>query len=186
MISTGIKRSLRLTAALGVACFALSSVACNNPADEEDGATPPATENGTPQTPVSDDEGARGENPAPATEDRGAMATVLAFQEAVLALEFEMARTMVDETSGAYANLTAGMTTLETLARPGMPEEARELTIPQLTAAWRGATAELVLEEGNSAIVSVTRSNGESSDVNLNLFEGVWLINSPDDLIRLQ
>jgi hypothetical protein len=185
MISTGIKRSLRLTAALGVACFALTSVACNNPTDEEDGATPPSSENGT-QTPAAGNEGANAENPAPADADRDAMATVLAFQEAVLALEFETARTMVDETSGAYANLTSGMTTLETLANPGMPEEARELTIPQLIGAWRGATAEPVLVEGNAAIISITRSNGDMVDVNLTKIDGVWLISTPDSILQLR
>jgi hypothetical protein len=180
MISTGIQRSLRLSLALAFAGGAMFIAACNGESDENgDGAQ--QTAQGDPQTSTD----GNGSDNTPQV-DSEALATVLAFQEAVLELEFETARTMVDETSAAHENMTTAVELLENLSRPEIPDEARDLTIPRLTEVWRGATVELVLEEGNSAIVSVTRSNGESSDVNLNLFEGVWLINSPDDLIRLQ
>lgn len=185
MISTGIQRSLRLTAALGVACFALCSVACNNPADEEDGSTPPAaTQNGD-ATPANGNQNAGADTPDTET-DGDAVATVRAFQEAVLDLDFELARTMVDETSGAHATLTSAIATMENLARPEIPDAARDVTIPTLTQAWRNATLSLVLEEGNSAIVSVTRADGQMVDVNLNFFEGNWLIVSPAEILQLR
>lgn len=185
MISTGIQRSLRLTAALGVACFALCSVACNNAADEEDGATPPAsTENGS-TAPANGNQNA-GRNTADNETDSEALATVLAFQQAVLDLELEVARTMVDEASPAYASVTSAITLLETLSNPDLDPDARDLSMPVLTMGWRGASAELVLEEGNSAIVSVTRADGQMVDVNLNYFEGSWLIVSPPDIMQLR
>jgi hypothetical protein len=178
MISTGIQRSLRLSLALVFAGGAMFVAACNGDSNENgDGARPT---NGQSQT------GSSSNGSTAPQVDSEALATVLAFQEAILGLEFETARTMVDETSGAYENMTSAVGILETLSRPELPDAAREMTIDRITQAWRGATVELVLEEGNSAIVSVTRANGQMVDVNLNYFEGVWLINSPADLIRLQ
>lgn len=179
MISTGIQRSLRLSLAIVFAGGALLVAACNGESNDNGDNAQQSAQDGS-QTPTN---GNGSETPQVESE---ALATVLAFQQAVLDLEFETARTMVDETSAAHETMTTAVRTLENLSRPEIPDSAREMTIPRLTEAWRGASVELVLEEGNSAIVSVTRSNGETADVNLNLFEGVWLINSPDDILRLQ
>ncbi len=178
MISTGIQRSLRLSLALAFTGGALLIAACNGDSNENgDGAQPTVDRSQT---------ATNGNGSTARQVDSEALATVLAFQQAVLELEFETARTMVEETSPAYADMTTAVELLESLSRPELPEEAREMTIIAVTEAWRGATAELIFEEGSSATVSVTRANGESVDVNLNFFEGVWLINSPDAIIQLR
>lgn len=179
MISTGSKRSLRLVLAAAFACSAVFAAGCNDEAEET---TPPA--NGA----VSQNGGA---NEAPDTDpaaetDSEAHRTVLAFQQAVLDLELEAAQAMVDETVPAHESVNQGLLVLENVAKPGIPDEVKQMSLATLTQAWSGATTELVLEEGNSAIIAVTKSNGDSVDVTLNYFEGEWLINSPDNILELR
>lgn len=179
MISTGSKRSLRLVLAAAFACSAVFAAGCNDEAEE----TTPAS-NGT----VSQNGGSTetpDPDPAPET-DSEAHRTVLAFQQAVLDLELEAAQAMVEETSRAYQSVTVGLDLIETLKNPQLPDSAKQMSLDKLTESWRGASTELVLEEGNSAIIAVTKSNGESVDVNLNFFDGEWLINSPDNILELR
>lgn len=158
-----------------LACAALALSGCNGESgDNNDGA-------GSQQRPTTP-----ANNGADTQSSSEAMRTVHSFRDAVLELDLETAMSFVQEGTPAHASVREGITTLEATGNPNLPEEMRQSIISIVTGGWRGATTELVLEEGGSAIVGVTKSNGDLVDVNLNLFEGRWLIVSPNDVILLR
>jgi len=172
----GFHRSFRLLA-IGIASLSLVAIGCNS--DTDDGAGAPSGTSGGTRTPGN------GGTQTPQT-DSPALRTVLNFQAAVLDLDLPAAMDYVQEGTEAYTSVEVAVRTLEGATNPNLTDEMRQSIVGIVTGAWRGAEAEIVLEEGNSAIVSVTKSNGEQVDVNLNLFEGNWLIVGPSDAILLR
>jgi hypothetical protein len=172
----GFHRSFRLLA-IGIASLSLVAIGCNS--DTDDGAGTPSGTSGSTRTPGN------GGTQTPQT-DSPALRTVLNFQAAVLDLDLPAAMDYVQEGTDAYTSVEDAVVTLQGATNPNLPDETRQMIVGIVTGAWRGAEAEIVLEEGNSAIVSVTKSNGEQVDVNLNLFEGNWLIVGPRDAVLLR
>ena len=178
MTTIGSPKRFLLLAAIA-ASLIVALTGCNS--ESGDGDT-----DGASQSTNTDANGAGSGGEAPAVESE-ALATVLSFQQAVLDLDLESAQELVDETTAAYESVSTAITTLRNATEnPNLPDEARQLVLGAITGAWRGATTEIVIEEGSSAIISVTRANGESIDVNLNLFDGKWLINGPDNIVELR
>lgn len=175
----GFHRSFRLLA-IGIASLSLVAIGCNS--DTDDGAGAPSGTSGGTRTPGTP---ANGGAQTPET-DSPALRTVLDFQAAVLDLDLPAAMAYVQEGTEAHASVEDAIVTLQGATNPNLPDETRQMIVGIVTGAWRGAEAEIVLEEGNSAIVAVTKSNGEQVDVNLNLFEGNWLIVAPRDAILLR
>jgi predicted small secreted protein len=179
MTTIGSPKRFFLLASI-VACFAVALTGCNGETDNGDGET---NANGS-NTSANGTSGASGDA-TPEVESE-ALATVLRFQQAVLDLDLERAQALVDEATPAYESVSTAMTTLELLKNPEIDDDNRQLAISMITDPWRGATAEVAVEEGNSAIIAVTRSNGDVVDVNLNYFDGKWLINSPANVVELR
>ncbi|MCR9216278.1 MAG: hypothetical protein ACFHWZ_01655 [Phycisphaerales bacterium] len=181
MTTIGFQKRFFLLATV-VACLAVALTGCNS--ESGDGET-----NGSNTSTGNGNGGANNgstDASTPEQVDSEALATVLSFQQAILALELEEARSLVDETTPAYESVSTAMRTLELIQNPQIEDSARELALSMITGPWSGATAEVVVEEGNSAIIAVTRSNGDIVDVNLNFFEGEWLINGPDNIVELR
>lgn len=182
MTSTGSQRSLCLLFALLLAGAIAIVPGCEDPE--------PVQNNGSSASSNTAD----GENTAnagttqdPAEVDSEPLRVVLEFQQALLALDLERAQSMVDETTPAHESIATAIQTLQTLENnPSLPDEARDMARNAIRLAWVDATAEEAVNEGGSAIIAITRSNGDTVDVNLNFFEGKWLIIGPDDLTQLR
>ncbi len=182
MTSTGPQRTLCLFFAMLLAGAVGILPGCKDPEPASNGGSSAST---------SETGGSSASNTGttqdPAEVDSEPLRAVLEFQQAILDLDLETALTMVDETTPAHQSVATAVQTLQTLRdNQSIPEEAREMSRNAIRSAWVGATAEEAANEGGSAIIAVTRANGTIVDVNLNLFEGKWLIVGPDDLTQLR
>lgn len=184
MTSTGPQRSLCLLCALLLAGAIAIIPGCNGGESEDT--------NSDGSSAQSDGQSASNGSGTPAADptadvDSEPLRVVLAFQAAVIDLDFERAMTMVDETTPAYQSVRTASETMRILEEnPNIPDAERGLAMAAARGGWVGATAEEAANEGGSAIIAVTRSNGTVVDVNLTFFQDQWQIVSPDDAIQLR
>ncbi|MFG0292007.1 MAG: hypothetical protein ACIAQF_06385 [Phycisphaerales bacterium JB065] len=182
MTSTGPQRSLCLLFALLLAGAIAIAPGCKDPEPAQNDGSSASSDSAD-----GDSTSNTGTAQDPAEVDSEPLRAVLEFQQALLALDLERALLMVDETTPAHQSIATAIETLQTLENnPSLPAEARDMARNAIRSAWIDATAEEAVNEGGSAIIAVTRSNGDTVDVNLNFFEGKWLIIGPNDLTQLR
>lgn len=123
--------------------------------------------------------------PAPAAETTAtAQGSINLFISSMEKREFDTALTCLDPASEGYKQIEQIVGTIKT--NSNIPPDAVELVKNFLSTGFVGMTGKVTQEEGDRARAELTPKTGAPLTVDINKFEGKWLIIAPQNIIQAQ